>query len=128
MPFSDMERTWEVVGMHLRGKNSKSSIVPMATPAVVGTLYTGRWQLGGRMYESGAWRKVLRYKCITWDLSVYRCHVDAQEVIQRECRAQRMGIKTESKEVSQATQECKQMVKGEKRRIPARRLRKACGR
>lgn len=80
------------------------------------------------MYESGAWRKVLRFKCIIGDLAVYRCLVEAQEVIQRKCRAQRMGIKTESKEVSQATQECKRMVKGEKRRILARRLRKACGR
>lgn len=40
MPCIDTERTWEVVGMHLRGKNSKSSIVPMATAAVMGTLYT----------------------------------------------------------------------------------------
>lgn len=54
------------------------------------------------MYESGARRKVLRYKCILGELSVDRCHVDAQEVIQKERRVQRMGIKTESREVSQA--------------------------
>lgn len=62
------------------------------------------------MYGSGAWRKVLRYKCILGELSVDRCHVDAQEVIQKECRAQRTGIKTESREVSQAMQEYKRRV------------------
>lgn len=38
VPFTDMEKTWEVVGRHLWEKNSKSSIVPMATPAVADTL------------------------------------------------------------------------------------------
>lgn len=40
MPFADMEKTWEVVGMPLQGRNSKSSIIPVATPVVVSTSYT----------------------------------------------------------------------------------------
>ena len=78
-------------------------------------------ELGGKV------SKDKRIEIYARELSGHVCHINAQEVIRRECRAERMGIKNESEEVSQATQECKQRER-EKEENSAMGLRKACGR
>ena len=40
----------------------------------------------------------------TWELSVYLWYARAQEGLQRECRAKRMGMENESEEVLGVTQ------------------------
>lgn len=50
----------------------------------------------------------------TWQFSGHMCHINAKDVIQRECRAERMRIKNESHKVSQAMQDYKQREGGER--------------
>ena len=62
-----------------------------------------------RVKDTGKWSLEERseIETHTWELSVYMWYATAQEGIQRECRAKRMGIENKSEEVLGAIQEHK---------------------